>query len=119
MSLDRLPADDGIRVRELGRDGLAGALAANADPAAALLKALSHPGRLLILCHLADGEKAVHELEALTGQRQATVSQQLGRLRMEGLVTARRAGKAIIYALADARLLPLLSCLPRLFDRTS
>ena len=119
MSLDRLPADDGIRGLEVGRDRLAEAMAGHVDPAAALMKALSHPGRLLILCHLAEGEKAVHELEALTGQRQAAVSQQLARLRMEGLVTTRRAGKAIFYALRDSRVVPLLSCLPRLFDRVA
>lgn len=119
MSLDRLPADDGIRGLEVVRDGLAEAMAGHVDPAAALMKALSHPGRLLILCHLAGGAKAVHELEALTGHRQAAVSQQLARLRMEGLVTTRRAGKAIIYALSDQRVVPLLSCLPGLFDKSA
>jgi ArsR family transcriptional regulator len=74
-----------------------------AEQAAALLKALAHEGRLLILCHLATGEKSVTELEQILGQRQAAVSQQLARLRTEGLVRARRDGKSIFYSIADAK----------------
>ena len=78
-------------------------MAANATEAATLLKALGHEGRLMILCHLATGEKSVTELERLLSSRQAAVSQQLARLRQDGLVTPRREGKAIYYALADQR----------------
>lgn len=75
----------------------------NAQRASNFLKAISHEGRLMILCHLASGEKSVTELEHLLGSRQAAVSQQLARLRLEGLVTCRREGKAIYYALGDQR----------------
>jgi len=74
-----------------------------AETAASFLKALSHEGRLMILCHLAAGEKSVGELENLLGVRQAAVSQQLARLRLEGLVTCRREGKTIYYSLGDPR----------------
>ncbi|PVH30831.1 transcriptional regulator [Pararhodobacter oceanensis] len=74
-----------------------------AQAAAAFLKALAHEGRLLILCHLSTGEKSVTELENLLGSRQAAVSQQLARLRLEGLVSCRREGKAIYYSLGDPR----------------
>ena len=73
----------------------------NATIATNFLKAISHEGRLMILCHLASGEKSVHELEKLLSARQAAVSQQLGRLRLEGLVRPRREGKTIFYSLAD------------------
>lgn len=73
------------------------------EKAAAFLKALAHEGRLLILCHLNTGEKSVTELEQLLGQRQAAVSQQLARLRMEGLVKSRRDGKTIFYSIGDPR----------------
>jgi len=73
----------------------------NARKATNFLKALSHEGRLLILCHLASGEKSVTELENRLSARQAAVSQQLARLRLEGLVTFRRDGKAIYYSLQD------------------
>ncbi len=74
-----------------------------AQAAAAFLKALAHEGRLLILCYLSSGEKSVTELEQLLGSRQAAVSQQLARLRLEGLVTCRREGKTIYYTLGDPR----------------
>ncbi|WP_301046404.1 metalloregulator ArsR/SmtB family transcription factor [Vannielia sp.] len=76
---------------------------ANARRAAEFLKTLSHEGRLMILCHLADGEKSVTELEALLDCRQSAVSQQLARLRSERLVSPRRDGKTVYYALADDR----------------
>ncbi|MDW4498757.1 metalloregulator ArsR/SmtB family transcription factor [Sulfitobacter sp. D35] len=78
-------------------------MAENAMRASNFLKAISHEGRLMILCHLASGEKSVTELEELLSARQAAVSQQLSRLRFEGLVTPRREGKTIYYSLADDR----------------
>jgi ArsR family transcriptional regulator len=74
-----------------------------AQAASAFLKALAHEGRLMILCHLATGEKSVGELEDLLQSRQAAVSQQLARLRLEGIVTCRREGKTIYYALHDQK----------------
>lgn len=74
-----------------------------AQAASNFLKALAHEGRLMILCHLSSGEKSVTELEQLLGTRQAAVSQQLARLRLEGLVSCRRDGKTIYYALHDAK----------------
>ena len=73
----------------------------NARNAAKFLKALSQESRLLILCHLASGEKSVTELEEFLSARQAAVSQQLARLRLEGLVTFRREGKTIYYRLGS------------------
>jgi DNA-binding transcriptional ArsR family regulator len=78
-------------------------MAANAMLASNFLKAISHEGRLMILCYLASGEKSVTELETLLSARQASVSQQLSRLRLEGLVKPRRDGKAIYYRLSDDR----------------
>ncbi len=90
-------------------------MAARAQEASNLLKALAHEGRLMILCHLAAGERSVTELETLLRSRQAAVSQQLARLRMEGLVAARREGKAIYYSLSDARAARLVSTLYEMF----
>ena len=75
----------------------------NAQKATNFLKALAHEGRLMILCHLASGEKSVTELEDFLSARQAAVSQQLARLRLEGLVKHRRDGKTIYYSLGDER----------------
>ena len=87
----------------------------NATRASNFLKAISHEGRLMILCHLVSGEKSVTELEELLSARQAAVSQQLSRLRLEGLVTPRREGKAIYYRLADDRPRRMLEVVYELF----
>lgn len=87
----------------------------NAEIAANLLKAIGHEGRLMILCHLASGEKSVTELEDLLSARQAAVSQQLSRLRLEGLVTPRREGKAIYYSLTDTRARQMIETVYALF----
>ena len=79
------------------------AMEVQAALAASFLKALSHEGRLMILCHLSTGEKTVTELERLLDSRQAAVSQQLSRLRLDGLVSCRREGKAIYYAIQDPK----------------
>lgn len=92
-------ADEAVGCVALAADEMA----TRAAEAAAFLKALSHEGRLMILCHLSSGEKSVTELEERLGARQAAVSQQLARLRAEGLVTARRDGKAIFYSIKDPK----------------
>ncbi len=86
-----------------------------AEIASSFLKAISHEGRLMILCHLVTGEKSVTELEELLSARQAAVSQQLSRLRLEGLVVPRREGKAIYYRLADDRPRKMLETVYDLF----
>lgn len=78
-------------------------MAENAKRATAFLKAMGHEGRLMVLCYLASGEKSVTELENLLSLRQPAVSQLLSRLRSDGLIEARRDGKAIYYSLSDHR----------------
>lgn len=92
-------------------------MATSAETAANFLKALGHEGRLMILCHLASGEKSVTELEDLLTARQAAVSQQLSRLRLEGLVTPRREGKVIYYRLTDDRSRKMIETVYDLFCR--
>ena len=87
----------------------------NARNAARFLKALSQESRLLILCHLASGEKSVTELEEFLSARQAAVSQQLARLRLEGLVTYRREGKTIYYRLGSDEVRQMLETIYDLF----
>ena len=68
----------------------------SAREATDFLKSIAHEGRLMILCRLAEGECAVTDLEELLSARQAAVSQQLARLRLEGIVDARREGKSVL-----------------------
>jgi ArsR family transcriptional regulator len=86
-----------------------------AATAAALLKALANKDRLLILCHLAAGEKNVTELQEILGLRQPTLSQQLSRLRYEGLVDFRRNGKSIHYRLASDEAAKVIEVLYELY----
>ncbi len=88
-----------------------------ATQASNFLKAISHEGRLMILCHLVTGEKSVTELEKLLSARQAAVSQQLSRLRLEGLVQPRRDGKTIFYSLTDDRAVKIIEVVYDLFCR--
>jgi len=80
----------------------------SADAACRLLKVLSNPDRLLLLCHLTHGETRVGELEERSGVAQPTLSQQLGVLREEGLVSTRREGKNIHYTVDSAEALALM-----------
>src|SRR4029077_17673246 len=79
----------------------------NATRATNFLKALAHENRLMILCILAEGEKSVNEREEFLPLPHPAGSQQLARLRTDGLVSTRRDGKAIYYKLAseDARII--------------
>jgi DNA-binding transcriptional ArsR family regulator len=89
----------------------------NAQTASNFLKAISHEGRLMILCYLSSGEKSVTQMEDMLSARQAAVSQQLSRLRFEGLVKTRREGKTIYYSLADDRSTQILEVVYDLFCR--
>lgn len=88
-----------------------------AAKAASLLKAMSNERRLLILCHLTEGEKSVGELERLVGLRQSALSQHLAKLRRHGLVRTRRDGQSIAYALAADGPREVIEVLHRLYCR--
>lgn len=86
-----------------------------ASDAVAALKVLANVERMLLLCQLSQGEMCVSELEEQLGIRQPTLSQQLGVLRTEGVVSTRRHGKNIYYSVADPNLLEILAVLYRLY----
>lgn len=91
------------------------ALGRAADAAAEMLKTLSNPARLRLLCALLPGELSVGELEQALGASQSYVSGQLARMRAEGLVACDRDGRTIRYRLADPRLAPVLERLYEVF----
>ncbi len=92
-----------------------GQMRAAAGEATAALRGLAHEDRLLLLCQLSQGERSVGELETLLAIRQPSLSQQLGVLRRQQLVTTRREGKRIYYRVADPRVLALLQHLYTLY----
>ncbi|WP_248310124.1 metalloregulator ArsR/SmtB family transcription factor [Bosea sp. WAO] len=81
---------------------------AKADYASELFKTLAHRTRLLLLYQLAESERSVTELEAILNLPQAAVSQQLARLRLQGLVATRRDGRSVIYRLISENIRDLL-----------
>ena len=93
------------------------ALEENAGEASRFLKSVANENRLLILCHLIDGEKSVGELEAALDLRQPNLSRQLARLRQDGLVSARRASKRVYYSIAAPRTREMIELLCALFGR--
>lgn len=92
-----------------------GRLQAAAGEASQLLKTLSNRDRLLLLCQMTQGELSVGMLEARTGIRQPTLSQQLTVLREEGLAATRREGKQVFYRIASAKALAVLQLLYALY----
>jgi DNA-binding transcriptional ArsR family regulator len=91
----------------------------NAKRASDFLKALAHESRLMILCILAEDEKSVGELEQILDLRQPTVSQQLARLRADGLVSTRRDGKIVYYSLASDEARVIIGSIYDVFCRKS
>ena len=84
---------------------------ASAGNACRLMKVLSNPDRLMLLCQLSQGEKRVGELEDILGIVQPTLSQQLTGLREEELVITRRDGKSIYYQIASPQALAVMNVL--------
>lgn len=88
---------------------------AAAAEAAAMMKALSNPARLRLLCALVPQERSVGDLIEILDAPQAYVSNQLARLRADGLVTCDREGRTITYQLRDDRVRPVLEWLYEVF----
>ncbi len=94
-----------------------GELQSRAKRATGLLKAMSNPVRLMVLCQLAEGEKSVGELERVVDVSQSALSQHLALLRARGLVASRRAGQVIYYSLAGREAPALLAALYEMYCR--
>jgi DNA-binding transcriptional ArsR family regulator len=76
---------------------------------AELFKTLGHPARIRLLELLSEGERSVSELLPDVGLESSHLSQQLGVLRRAGLVTTRKQGTAVYYALAAEDVAALLA----------
>jgi len=98
-----------------GKSQALGTLKRKSKVVATLLKQLSHPQRLLILCSLAERELSVAEIERACGASQSAVSQFLKAMRLEGLVESRRDGKNVFYKISDQRVNELMRSLYSIF----
>lgn len=83
----------------------------NTEKAAGLLKSMSHPNRLMVLCHLMDGECSVRELNQSIPLSQSALSQHLASLRQAGLVETRRESQVIYYRLNSEAVSAILETL--------
>jgi ArsR family transcriptional regulator, virulence genes transcriptional regulator len=79
--------------------------------AAAFLKGLASPLRLVILCRLAQGETCVSDLIAATGIAPTSMSQHLGKLKEEGIVQVRRDHRTLFYSIAHPATLAVMGVL--------
>lgn len=87
----------------------------SAGRASALMKTLGHRDRLMILCHLAGGEKSVGQIAELLEISQSPLSQHLSRMRKEGLVETRREAQTIYYSLKSGEAARIVEVLYELF----
>ncbi len=87
----------------------------SAQATANCLKALAHETRLMILCHISEGEKSVQELESYLGTSQSNISQHLGKMRDRGVVQFRKEGNQVFYRIEDQKILQLIKLLQDTF----
>jgi DNA-binding transcriptional ArsR family regulator len=89
-----------------------------AEEAAALLASMANAKRLLVLCHLVEGERSVGDLAAIAGLSQSALSQHLGKMRLQGLVRTRRDAQTIFYSLASDEVRTVLETLYGIYCAT-
>ncbi|EGN75949.1 Putative transcriptional regulator [Idiomarina sp. A28L] len=87
----------------------------NASAAESLLKSLANSHRLMVLCHLVNGEMSVGELEKKVGLSQSSLSQHLAKLREQNIVGFRKEGTTVLYRIADEKALQILESLHGIF----
>jgi len=90
-------------------------MARSASRASAMMKTLGHKDRLMILCHLAGGERSVGQIADLLQIPQSPLSQHLSRMRKEGLVETRREAQTIYYSLKSGEASRIVEVLYELF----
>jgi DNA-binding transcriptional ArsR family regulator len=79
------------------------------------MKAIAHPQRLMLMCHLSEGEKNVSELLTLCEISQSQLSQFLNRMHRERLLALRKDGQYSFYSIADERVKKLMMAMQKVF----
>lgn len=88
---------------------------AQCSEVAAIMKALSHPQRLMLMCHMAEGEKNVSEMLELCDISQSQLSQFLNRMQREKLLKVRKEGNFVFYSISDKNVLKLIQSMQKIF----
>lgn len=86
-----------------------------AEEVSQMMKAIAHPQRLMILCHLSEGEKTVSELLQLCDISQSQLSQFLVRMQKEGILGFRKEGQFSYYSIADKSVIKLIQSMQKIF----
>ncbi len=86
-----------------------------AADACVLLKAMANEWRLMILCHLAEGEKTVGELQRILGLSQSALSQHLAILRRERIVKSTKRAQSVTYSLTGVEATTVMQTLHDLY----
>jgi DNA-binding transcriptional ArsR family regulator len=85
---------------------------------AGVCKTMAHPVRLALLEALRDGERSVTDLADTVGVTQSLASQHLAVLRNQGLLTTRRSGTEVFYAVGYPKMIQACDLLREvLFER--
>lgn len=87
----------------------------HAEEAAMLMKQLSSPARLMILCALVNGELSVHALNNKIPLSQSALSQHLARLRSAGLVETRKEKQSVFYRLKGKEVIQIIATLKTIY----
>ncbi|XOF32975.1 MAG: ArsR/SmtB family transcription factor [Candidatus Electrothrix sp. YB6] len=82
---------------------------------ALLLKSISHPIRLKILCLLQEGELSVSAIRENVETSGANISQHLNIMRNQGIIASRKEANFIYNRIADERVLELMKTMRQLF----
>lgn len=85
------------------------------EEVAGLLKNLSHPQRLILLCKIAESPRTVGDLQEICGMSQSLTSQFLAKMKAEGLVASEKDGKFVTYHIEDERILKVINSLNKIF----
>jgi DNA-binding transcriptional ArsR family regulator len=91
------------------------AMQEKAVEAADFMRLFSTPGRLMLLCHIAQKERSVGEIQEDLDFKQPALSQQLAELRQAGVVQTRRESRQVYYSIADDRVAVVMKMLTQVF----
>ncbi|MDM8547229.1 ArsR/SmtB family transcription factor [Candidatus Venteria ishoeyi] len=89
------------------------------DSISCSIRILSNPQRLKILCKLGDGEADVQNITTYLGSKQSNISQQLNRMKDQGLLTSRKEANRVYYRINDLRTLRIISMVREVFCHSS
>lgn len=87
----------------------------NTEEISEILKEISNPDRLAILCYIHKGEKNVWEIVEYTWISQPQVSQHLSNLKEHGILESKRDWRKVLYKIKDKKILKVMASLKDIY----